>query len=226
MRKIDLKNIKPGRFIHNLLPAKKISFNKRALRDAGIDVLIHDERWSRLFSYVNKTSSIIKAEELLNSKIEEKTRLRMENNMIRAEKQDRLNKIEGLAARANNDDEEFAESAESARAEISEYEARVKEIDEREPQIEQRDEELDREIRRINLSLLETTVSYLYHYMNKSRTRIEELDIIINDMRETLKERVSERVELDIAVNETYNFLHGLLGAQQIESVDDHFTPG
>ena len=226
MIKKNLKSI-----INGIIPIKKISLGERALRSAGISVLSHDERWRRLFLSVQKPPSIVKAEESLNSRIKDKTRLHMERNMLKAERQNKQNRIAELASRAENAGKaELASRAEDAEdksvlAEIAKCEARIREIDEREPQIEQRYDELDIEIREINLALLDSTVAFLYQYMKRSQTRVAELDSQIDEMREALKDRVAERADLDNSVNVTYNYWHGLLGAKQMESVENHYTP-
>ena len=207
-----------GRIIDGILPRKKFVLDEYALRNAGINILIQDERWERLFSSVKKPAAIVKAEGAIHAFLDEKTRLNMEKNMIAAEKQVKLNRIVELTDKAVNENDE------AARTEIDACEARVREINERDPQIEQRDEELDNEIKAANLAMLEDAALFLYRYMKKSQARVSELSTQISNMRETLKERISEREELDASVNETYQFLHGLFGAKQIESLDDHYT--
>ena len=213
MAKISL-----GKLFDGFFTQKKITLNARTLRYAGIGVLTEDERWNRLFSSVEKSSSIIKAEAAISKLLDERTRLHMENNMIQAEKHVKLNSIIELTDKAINEDNE------SARAEIEKSETRVREINEREPQIEQRLDEIDEDVKEINLAMLEDAVSYLYQYMKKTQTRVAELDTQIADTREALKNKISERGTLDASANETYQFLHGLLGAAQIESLDDHYT--
>ena len=184
------------KIINYLKPVKKFSINERTLRSEGIKVLIDDERWIRLFSSIKKSPSILKAEEEIRTLIEEKTRLHMENNMLQAEKQ----------------------------AEKSVSEERLIEIYERERMIEKRNDELEAEINSRNFVLLDNAVTYLYRNMIKSQKRTVELDSQIKKMRNTLKNRIDERGALEASVNETYNFLHGLLGAKQIESIDIHYT--
>ena len=206
------------KLLDGIFPSKKLTIGKRELRSAGIGIVIHDARWDRLFSFIKKSPSLIKEEESLNSLIKEKTRLHMEDNMNKAEKKKRLARIMELTERA------ISGGDEGARMEMAECEARVREINEREPQIAQRDSELEREIGESNLALLDEAVSYLYTNMKKSQTRVAELETQITEMREAIKERIIERSDLENTVKETYNFLHGLLGAKQIESLDDHYT--
>jgi len=210
--------IKFNKLIEDILPLKKISLDRRALRNAGVGVLVLDERWDRLFTSVKKPPAIVKAEQIIRNCLDEKIRLQMESKLNNAEKQVKLNRIIELTEALNNN------SSESARAEIEECGTKTREINERELQIEQRYDELDREIAAKNSALLEDAVLYLYRYMKKSRSRITELDAQIEDMRDNIKARIDERVSLDESVNETYNFLHGLLGAKQTESLDIHYT--
>ena len=211
-----MTKIQLGKIIEGILPVKKLSFNGRTLRSAGIGMLIYDKRWDRLFSSIEKPPAIVKAEESINSRLNELTRLKMESNMNKAEISVRKKRIDELSERyAGND---------TYRPEIIECETKIRELSARELQIDKRSAELEREINENNISLLENSVSYLYVRMKKSRARIEELDGQINVMRETLKDRISEREALGESINETYNFLHSLLGAEQIEMLDKHFT--
>ena len=212
MRMLHLKKI-----VGALLPAKKIVLDERELRKAGIGVLIEEERWDRLFSSVEKTPSIIKTERILRDCLDEKTRLRMESNMLKAEKQAMLDRIIELTGAADNGDH-------SIYSEIEECDSKISDINEREPLIERRNVELDVEIKANNYALLEEAVPYLYRYMKKSQARVADLDERIDDMRNNLKARIDERAGLAESVDETYNFLHGLLGAKQIESLDMHYT--
>ena len=213
-----------GKIFNGLGPQKKISLNKRLLRNAGVGILIHDPRWDLLFTTIKKPPSIIKAEDALRSALDEKTRLRMENNMNQAERPAKQKRIDELSRAITKYVDGTTGAAESARAEILECETRIAELDARARQMEQRNDELEDEIMSVNLALLEDAVSYLYRHMKKSQSRVTELDKQIPKMRETLKDSISERETLDAAVNETYHFLHGLLGAEQIESLDDHYT--
>ena len=213
-----MARVKFANIIEGLLPQKKIPIDKRTLRSEGIGALIQDERWIRLFSTIKKTPSIIKAEQTLRSYLDEKTRLHMENNMIQAEKNAKINKITELTnTSANNGSESF-------RMDIDACETRIREIDERAPLILQRQDELDIEINRRNLELLEDAASYLYQYMKNAKRQVAGLDDKISDTRQKLKDMIDERETLDASANETYNFLHGLLGAKQIETLDDHYT--
>ena len=220
MARISLDKAKSGldRIISGLAPPKKFVLDEKALRRAGIGVLIHDERWERLFSTIKKPQAIIKAEGAITSLIDEKTRLNIEKNMSQAEKQSKIYRIKELT------DQVFNIHNTAVRIELDECDARIKEINERAPQIVRRIDEIDAEIRSENLALLEMGISYLYQYMKKSQAKVAELDKQITETRELLKTYISERETLEGSANETYHFLHGLLGAQQIESLDEHYT--
>lgn len=196
---------------------KKLDLDKQTLRSAGIGILIYDERWGSLFSKSKKPPKVVKAENALKNRIEEKKRLLGESDNNKSEKQVKLGRILELTGKA------FDEEDETARAEIADCEVRVREINVLEQQTVNRVGVLEGEISKINFALLENAVSFLYGYMKKSRTRVAELNSQIDDMRETIKDRISERAELEEAIAGTYNFLHGLLGMEQIEPIDDHY---
>ena len=171
---------------------KSVKVNASTLRNAGIDALPKDERWNRLFSFINKTPSIIKNEQTINALINEKTNLRMENNIINAEL-------------------DIKETSNERRETLLE----------RVTQIDQKFSDIDDEIKKKNISLLEEASSYLYQYMEDSRARAADLDDKITDAREALKAMISERETLNAAADETYQFLHGLLGVSQIDMIDE-----
>jgi chromosome segregation ATPase len=200
------------------MPAKKITLDERVLQRARISVLTLDERWNNLFAAIEKTPAIIKAEEALNNCVKEQARLTAESKDNQTDKKARLRRIMELTTEA------FERENEAARAEITECEERVRAINAREPEIEREQGALAQKIKDSNVALLESAVAYLYVSMKKSQKRVAELDTMITDMRETLKDCISERELLDAAGTETYHFLHGLLGAAQIESLDEHYS--
>ena len=206
-----------GRLIDSFRAPKKYRLEKDALRNAGIGVLTQDERWNKLFVTIKKTPAIIKAEEEISNYLNEKTRLHVENKILLAEKQVKINRILELSQGG-------APASESARAEVDACEARMLELNEREAQIGQRAADIDAKINESSLAMLEDVTAYLYNTMKKSQARIAELDAQIAKLRETLKEQISERETLSASVGDTYFFLHGLLGFNLIDPLDDHFT--
>jgi len=254
MAKIYFRKI-IGKIIENLrnriLPRKKISIDERILQSEGIEVLIQDERWIRLFDSIKKNASIVQVEDKIRVRLDEKTRLHMQNKINQAEKQVNQNRIAELTEKLKNiyiiemadnkpdnepdnvrdiaadnmpDNMPGENAKKSAKNEIDACSNKINEIDERCSLIEQRREELDSEIKQYNIALLDTAVIYLYRYMKTSRKRVNALDAQITSMRNGIKARIDERETLAASVNETYNFLHGLLGVKQIESIDNHFT--
>jgi len=141
------------------------------------------------------------------------------SNTDRANNIDRASNIE-----AGDTATSYAGAKKTVQENVVACEAKIREIDERDSRIQQRSDELEIMINKNNYLLLENAVSYLYQYMINSQTRVSDLDDQIADMRDGLKKRIDERATLAESVNETYNFLHGLLGAKQIESLDIHYT--
>jgi len=206
-----------GKLFDGLRPQKNIRLDRDALRNAGIGVLIQDERWNNLFKTVKKTPLITKNEAEINNYLKEKTRLHIENKIVLAEKQVNVNRILELTMGPEP-------AGEAAHAEIDGCEARVRAINERTAQIEQAAGEIDQKIYDSSLAMLEDAITYLYRAMKKSQARVAELDRQISEIRESLKERISERETLDASVNDTYFFLHGLLGVNLIDPIDEHYT--
>ena len=196
--------------------AKRYRLDKDTLRNAGIDVLINDERWNGLFKTIEKTPAILKAENEMRKYLEEKTRLHMEYKMNAAEKQSRVNRIMELGQFAHN-------GGEPALLKMNECEARLSELNEAYERIKLKESEIDGKLTECSLSTLEGAIAYLYRTMKRSKARVGGLDMRIAGMRETLKERISERETLAASVSDTYFFLHGLLGVDIIDPLDDHY---
>ena len=78
-------------------------------------------------------------------------------------------------------------------------------------------------IKAANLELLENTVGIVYFKIRSSRKRVEELEKLIEETRERLKQYIDEKESLSQDDNDIYSYFHDLLGGEELEKLDNEF---
>ena len=206
------------KMLDGIMPSKRIELDPDILRRNRISVLTLDERWNSLFKYIAKTPTIIRLEERMNNLLKKQAQLTTEHKENLALKKDLLKRIMELTTDA------FERGDETARKQIDNSEAEINRINLREPEIEEELSTAQTDIKEVNIELLENSVSYLYRDIKKTQERTVELEVLIEELKEKLKESISERETMVEAYNQTYLYLHALLGVEQIEELDRHYS--
>ena len=206
------------KMLDGIMPSKRIELDPDIIRRNRISVLTLDERWNSLFKYIAKTPTIIRLEERMNNLLKKQAQLTTEHKENLALKKDLLKRIMELTTDA------FERGDETARKQIDNSEAEINRINLREPEIEEELSTAQTDIKEVNIELLENSVSYLYRDIKKTQERTVELEVLIEELKEKLKESISERETMVEAYNQTYLYLHALLGVEQIEELDRHYS--
>ena len=192
-------------------------FDKSVLRKNNISILILDERWNSLFASTQKTPEIIKHEEGLKELLKEQARLTAESKEIAHRKKDCMEKIIQLTTEAfENDNEEAKKQMLSCQKEIVQINERVTQVQEQMDGIPER-------IKETNLELLEHTVNLVYFKIKSNRRRVNELEQLIEETREKLKQYIDEKEVLAQDGAEIYTYFHDLLGGEELEKLDAQF---
>jgi len=192
-------------------------FDRKVLRKNDISLLILDERWNGLFADTPKSLEVIYYEKALKELIKEDARINAESKEIQAIKKCCMDRIIRLTP------EVFEKNNENARREMKACEAEIKRINGRMKKIEQELDEMPGRIREINLKLLEHTVNLVYLRIRKSQKRVRELEELIERTRLKLKEYIDEKEKLSQGDTDIYSYFHDLLGAEELERLDNEF---
>ncbi len=196
---------------------KKIKFDRKVLRKNDISILILDERWKNLFANTRIPPEIKKCEHKIKDLMKEEARLRSELKNISPQKKKYLEKIMVLTKDA------FEKNNAEAREEMQRCEKEVKKLNEDINKIDARLNKIPDDIREINIELLELTVNTVYYKIRSNEKRVKELDKIIEESRNKLKEYTEERETLAQDDTDIYSYFHNLLGGEELEKLDKKF---
>jgi hypothetical protein len=196
---------------------KKPKFDRKVLRKNDISILTLDGRWNSLFQNVEKSPEILKCEQCLKNLLKDQARLTSELKSLGPLKKKKMDTIIRLT------EEAFDKGSEEAKREMQLCEREIKRIIERGKEIERRLETIPDEIRETNLELLEHTVNLVYFKIRMDKRRVEELDRLIEDTRQKLKDCIDERESLAQDNTDIYSYFHDLLGGDELEKLDKEF---
>lgn len=196
---------------------RKRKFDVGTLRRNDISLLILDERWNKLFANTKKTPAIERSEQKLRELLKEEARLTAEQKEIASAKRHHMNRIMELTT------EVFEKGNEAAREEMKHSEREIKRINKRAKSIEEQLGEMPYRLRQANLELLELTVKIVYYKIRSNRKRVEELDKLIEETREKLREYIDEKGTLSQDDEDIYSYFHDLLGGEELEKLDMEF---
>jgi predicted RND superfamily exporter protein len=197
--------------------SKKPKFDRRVLRKNDISILTLDERWNSLFQNIEKSPEILKCEERLRELLKEQARLISELKSLAPLKKKNIDTIIELTTEA------FDKGNEQAKSEMQLCEKEIKRINERSKEIERQLDTIPDDIKETNLELLEHTVNLVYFKIKADQKRVDELDRIIEETRQKLKDYIDERELLAQDSTHIYSYFHDLLGRNELERLDKEF---
>ena len=103
---------------------------------------------------------------------------------------------------------------------LDEYKEKVENINERLDEISYELENLYGEIRELNFDLLKATVYYGYKELKQKEKELKDITEELDSIREKLKELINKKYDYQEWTQAIYSFLHGLLGREEIEKLD------
>jgi hypothetical protein len=200
------KNNKEAEEIENI--------NLENMQKTKVPLLILDKNWHYMFPPGKKTQRMLELEARLNELLKEQGKLTNNEKDYKKLKKECMNNIMGQmeAAYDNGDDK--------AKQDMSKSQRYIEEINEKLEDIEERLYNLPREMKRVNNELLKESVSLSYGEMRKNKQAVSQLDNEILELRQQLKDRISEKTLKEEMVERTYMFLHNMVGVEAINKLD------
>ena len=196
----------------------RVKFDSKVLRKNNISLLTLDERWNSLFKNEEKPQEIARLEDTINQHLKDQARLNTELKGIPALKKKLLDRIMVLTPEA------FDNGGEEAKKEMQQCEKEIKRLNERLPELEGELDKIPERIKETNLQLLEYAVTHVYFKISADRKRVRELDALIEETRNKLKEYIDEKEALSQDDTDIYSYFHDLLGGEELEKLDkEHF---
>lgn len=197
---------------------KNIEFKDNIVKRNKIPILIYVPEWIQLFSG-NKSRSMQKIITALEELIERKKECDSELNRLEKRKKTVMNKILYLSKDINENNDKTALSK------MAEAEKEIIEINKKVPKLLEEMESIPDRINDMNTRLLKETIKRVYELINESRSESEKCQEQVNEIRHKLAELIQKKVDMDERVNKLYSFVHGMIGADEMESLDESFLP-
>lgn len=193
---------------------KNIELDENIVFKNKIPILIKDPNWLKLFGDVdNKNIQNIK-EELIEL-VEAQGELGKNEKALQKEKTLAMKMILGVSNAVNNENKIQSVGL------LDEYKERIENINEELDDIIYQLETIPFKIKEVNFNLLKATVYYGYKELKSKEKRLKEVTEELESMRERIKFLINQKYDYEEWINSTYSFLHGLLGSEEIEKLDE-----
>ena len=197
---------------------KDINFKDNIVRRNKIPTLIYVPEWIQLFSG-NKSRSMQKIIARLEALIARNKECDSELYNLEKRKKMVMNKILYLSKDINENNDKTALSK------MEEAEKEIKEINRKIPVLLEELESIPKQINDMNTQLLKETIKRAYELINESRSESEKCQEQVNDLRQKLAELIQKKADMEERVNKLSLFIHGMIGADEMESLDESFLP-
>lgn len=196
------------------MPFKDIEIDESIVIKNKIPLLVYNEEWIKLFGNIDN-KDIIEAKEGLLESINKKNALEREEIKLKNDKNHAMKMILGISNSINNENK--IENV----ALLDEYKNKIESINERLDEITFELENVYKEIRNLNFNLLKATVYYGYRDIKKKEKKLKKVNEELEFIRERIKLLINEKYDYEEWINSAYAFLHGMLGRDEIERLDE-----
>lgn len=195
---------------------KNIDFKDNIVKRNKIPILIYVPEWIQLFSN-NKSKGMSKTIEKLEELISREKEYVSELDKLGKRKKLVMNKILYLSKDINENNNE------KALPKMEEAEKELLEINRRMPELIEELELLPGLINKVNTQLLKDTIKRSYELINECKAEAEKCQEQVNEIRLKLSALIQKKVDMEERVNKLYSFTHGMLGAAEMETLDEDF---
>ena len=184
---------------------------REALKGKKVPILVLDSRWHTLFPKGEKPTEIQNLEDRVNELLKRQGFL---VNDLKDLKKTKKKLMEGIVAGMGEREAIRDKKSKNQQRLLLEIKERIQ---------EESDELMDlpREIKRANEELLAVGASYCFERLANGDEQLEELNQEISEMRETLKEKVGYKADLEESMDSAYSLMHGLLGHDGMNLYDN-----
>lgn len=194
---------------------KNIDIKENIIRRNRIPVLIYTTDWIQLFSN-HRTKGMQKTIDRLESLLSKEKDLEEELKEVEKKKKLLMSKILHLSNELNeNSNNAVISMLEKTQKEILSINSRI-------PQILEELEDIPFEIDKQNTILLKDTIKRAYDMINEYKQESEITQSEIIKIRQSLAGLIQKKVDLEESVNKLYSYLHGIMGAAEMEKLDEN----
>ncbi|MCF6460453.1 hypothetical protein [Clostridium sp. Cult3] len=191
-----------------------IDLDEDIIRKNKIPLLVEDDNWQELFGdIVNKNIQQIK--EKLMELMEKERELDRLSKKLQKDKLHAMKMILGISDAVNNENK--IENVDL----LDKYKQRIEDINADLDDIMYQLEIIPQDIRKMNFDLLKATVEYGYKELKVKEKKLNSVTEELEILRERLKELINKKHDYEEWIDATYSFLHGMLGSQEMEKLDE-----
>ncbi|OGO78489.1 MAG: hypothetical protein A2Y23_06770 [Clostridiales bacterium GWB2_37_7] len=195
---------------------KDIKFEDNIIKKNKIPILIYNPEWMQLFVNFNSKSlkkAVVGLEELL---AKEKN-CEAEQKELERRKKTLMNKILYISKEINEDNNT------DAIPKMEEAQKELLKINERIPLLLEELETLPNMINEQNTIVLKETIKRAYELIQDNKDEAVRCQDEVNQIRQRLGELIKKKVETEERVNKLYSFIHGMVGANEMEKLDNSY---
>ena len=193
---------------------RNIDLDENIMLKNKIPLLIENKDWLNLFGNVNdKNIQYIKEE--LTELVEKQRELERDSKNFQKEKLHAMKMILGISDAVNNENKIGTIGL------LDEYKEKIENINEELDKITFQLETVPQKIKELNFNLLKVTVSYGYKELKDKEKKLKAVTDELETIRERLQVLINEKYDYEEFINATYLFLHGMLGNEEMEKLDE-----
>ena len=178
-------------------------------------IVVLDQNWHKLFKD-NKTFKMNQLEKKLNKLLKEQGKVNTEYEGYKKLKKQIMDDIMSTMGDEGN-------AADDKKQKNSRY---IKEINRKFDRYEELKSELPSQIEDVNRELLTESMIQCYKELMTTKESSEQLQETIRTMKDSLKEKVGQREDLEQSINQLYTYMHDIAGFEVIEALDKHYFGG
>ncbi|MGO1370250.1 MAG: hypothetical protein ACTHVE_00180 [Senegalia sp. (in: firmicutes)] len=197
------------------MPFKDINLDYNIMAENNIPLLVNNAEWKKIFGNSDdKYIQIAKKELLEKLKHERETKSKLKD--LQSKKRKEMVNIVNLSHMVNNDDKKAIKKLENSRDKI------IK-INEETEDLKFELDMIPSQIRKANFELLNITVTIAYEDLKLKEKKLFPINDEISDLRIKLKKLIEDKNDYEESINDTYTFLHNIIGKKEIEKLDKNF---
>ncbi|MCM1112221.1 MAG: hypothetical protein NC399_03085 [Muribaculum sp.] len=196
---------------------KRDAFSE-ALIGKNIPVLTLDSKWYRLLDEVGK-EAVKDLEGQLNKLIKRQGKLTTETKEIRKLKKKLMNEIVPMV------DQMEQGGGKKVEKEIEEHKRLIEECSEKLEGYKEELADLPKEIDRVNLQLMLTTMECCYDTMQDNTERIRQIEDWVTQVRIELKKNLIRKQEMEQRNHTIYSYMNDVFGADVMNLFDLEYDP-
>ena len=195
---------------------KDIMLEDNIAKKKKIPILIYNPEWMQLFINFN-SKSLKKSVAILEELLAEEKAYETEQKELEKRKKTLLIKVLYISKEINDDNNL------DAIPKMEETEKELLQINQRLPELVEKLETMPELINEQNILVLKETIIRSYELIKENKDLALSSQEEIIQIRQRLGELISMKIEAEERVDRLYSFVHGMIGADEMEKLDDHY---